>query len=276
MHGVDSIRVELAPPLRQAVLTSLVAHVTLAFFALFGGWLSPGAIQPPVVYSITLEGGKTLGGMQQEEKTKKAAPAPPKKVSSATPKQEEKAVAKEMKSAKDAEVSLAEKAKATPKPTPKPAAKATPPPKAKETPKPKSTPTTADINKKYESAMQRYLGESTDAGGKGFGAGRVGGNAMGGGVVRPPEFFRYKRVIEENIKSGWRWYDTQAALVAQITFRIAADGKLSDVELAASSGNSEFDASALRAVQKVTSLPPPPENVYQYFREVRMTFDPRD
>ena len=131
------------------------------------------------------------------------------------------------------------------------------------------------VDKNYQQALQRYLGESGNAGGKGFGAAKLGGNGMGGGQVRPPEFFTYMKILEQHIKSGWRWNDTSAALVAQVQIEIEPDGKVRDVFLRKGSGNSLYDDSIIRAVRKASPVPVPPDTVYQYFKSVLLTFDPR-
>jgi len=124
--------------------------------------------------------------------------------------------------------------------------------------------------------MQRYLGESTESTGKGFGAAKLGGNGMGGGVQRPPEFFTYRQILRDSVKRGWKWYNTQAALVTWVTFDIGPDGVISNVSVSEGSGNREFDESVLRAVYKASPLPPPPATVYNDFRSVRLSFDPRE
>src|SRR5690606_30181508 len=187
----------------------------------------------------------------------------------------------------DAEVSLADKKKVTkpkeekpkPKEAPTPAKstkKEMPPPKKSES-KPKEL-SVAEINKLLEKATQRYTGESTDAGGTGFGS--AGGGTTkrggGGGELRPPEFFSYRSTIEYAIKSGWRWHDTAAPLEARVCFEITRAGDIRNVQLCGSSGNREYDDSALRAVHKATPLPPPPESVYQFFQQVRLVFSPTD
>ena len=250
---------------------SALAHLLLAIGLFSGGFFGPDRFIPPVIYSVTVEAGKSVGGISQvPEPKKKTQMAPPKNV--APPKMEEVE-----KAPKDAELSLA---KETPKPTPKP--KATPPPQKKaeaQKPTPKPTPkepSLDEINKKLSQAMQRYLGESTDAGGKGFGAASTGGAGMGGGAARPPEFFTYKKLLEDRIKGGWRWFDTSSPLVAQVEFAISPNGAVSDVRIVKRSGSPEFDESVERAVQKGNPLPSPPSSVYSFFRVVRMTFDPRE
>ena len=128
-------------------------------------------------------------------------------------------------------------------PSPKPTAKATPKPSAKPTAAPsKKTDTKSDpkqtkksdgedVDKRLQAALQRYLGESSEGGGKGFGAARVGGQGMGGGVVRPPEFFVYEKLLRSRIKDAWRWYDTNASLITQVSFEIEPDGMVKNVRL---------------------------------------------
>ena len=260
---------------------SLLGHALLAVLIIFKFGAGLWGVPEPVVYSVTLEGGKKLGGIAQVPKKETKKVVPPKKV------REKPKPKKEEPPDKDAEVKLPkekeekkEEKKATPAPTAKPKPKATPKPKPKPkkaTPKPTpKKPTKADINKQWQNATQRYFGESTEAGGEGFGAGKLGGNSMGGGVVRPPEFFIYKRILEEHIKSGWRWHERRAGLIAVVEFKISTDGKLSDIKLAKRSSSREYDDSVMRAVYKASPVPIPPQKVYRYFASVRMTFDPTE
>jgi colicin import membrane protein len=94
--------------------------------------------------------------------------------------------------------------------------------------------------------------------------------------VRPPEFFVYEKIVRSRIKEAWRWYDTNTTLITQVAFEIDPDGRTTGVRITQSSGNSSFDDSVVRAVIKASPLPPPPESVYQFFKSVRVTFDPRD
>ncbi len=243
------------------LLASVVGHLLILSIILLKGFTGNNLI-PQTIYSVTVEGGKSLGKIAQVPTKERTEIAPPKMVSSASQKKMEVAP-------KDAEISLSdkkkrEKAKPTPKPTPK----------VKPTPK-KADPSAA-LNKQLEQAVQRYLGESTDAGGTGFGAGALGGNKQGGGVVRPPEFFMYKKLLETSIKEGWKWYDTNAPIIAQVRFQISPNGEISLVTLVKSSGVGEYDQSVLRAVNKASPVPAPPQSVYEFFKDVVMTFDPRE
>lgn len=273
---------------RLGLSVSVVGHLVLAFLIFFKVFPDFGEFPEPVIYSISIEGGKSLGGMAQVPKDNKPSPIAPVKNVAAQTKQEtqpEKEVPKEepkQEPVEDAEVSVAEK-KPTPKPTPPPVAtaKATPAPVKKND---KGTPAKTakksdgdEVDKSYQAAMQRYLGESTDAGGKGFGAARLGGGGMGGGVVRPPEFFIYEKIIRSRIKEAWRWYDSNSSLKTSIAFEIEPDGVIKNVRLVRGSGDSSFDESVVRAAIKASPLPPPPANVYeQYFKSVRTHFDPKE
>ena len=261
---------------RRGLIFSIAGHIVLAAVFLLN--LSGRSnFQNSIVYSITLEGGKSLGGIAQVAKTEKETPqAPPKNVSSKTEEVDLKTKeVKEEQNLEKAEVSLAEKKPEPKKEEKKEEKKPEPKKEVKKEVKPK-TDQVADVNKDYQKAMQRYLGESTEAGGKGFGAGKIGGKGMGGGALMPPEFFVYRQVLRNKIKSGWKWYDTRAALNTWVTFSIAPDGTVSNVAIAESSGNREYDDSVLRAIYKASPLPPPPERVYEQFRDVKMSFDPRD
>jgi len=277
--------------LRRGFVLSTAGHLLVLFFAIVTVDFGADHFIPPDVYSITLEGGKQLGGMMQspDPKSQRSPVAPPKQVSAAEEvkpvTQKEKELVQESEEPDpEAEVSLAPKPTPapTPKNTPKPA-KSTPVP-AKATAKPKATPkksnpeqNLSEINKELEKAMQRYRGESNRGGGQGFGAAKLGGSGMGGGLVRPPEFFAYLRILEQSIKSGWRWFDNTTPMRTQVIFKIAQDGTVSDIRISSSSGSDGFDDSVVRAIRKASPVPPPPPSVYEaYFKEVRMTFDPTE
>jgi colicin import membrane protein len=270
---------------RKGLSASLVGHVVLALIVFVGVFPNFGDVPEPVVYSISIEGGKNLGAMSQVPKDDKPQQLAPVKNVSAPTQQQPEVKQDEVKPQKedpveDAEVSVSE-TKPTPKPTPTkaPPVKATPTPKNKDSkadPKKSQKSDGDEVDKRLQAALQRYLGESSDGGGKGFGAGRVGGSGMGGGVVRPPEFFVYEKIVRSRIKEAWRWYDTDATLITVIAFDIEPDGVIKNVKLVKTSGDSSYDDSVLRAAAKASPLPAPPKIVYQYFKSVRITFDPRE
>jgi colicin import membrane protein len=271
---------------RAGFSLSVAAHLVLAYIIFVNVFPDFGDMPEPVVYSISIEGGKNLGGMTQVAKDNKPSQmAPMKNVAAEAKKEPDVAPEKNLKKeapVEDAEVSVAEK-KPTPAPTPPKVAtaKATPSPAKKVDAKNDAKNTKKsdgeDTDKRLQAALQRDLGESSDGGGKGFGAAKIGGNAMGGGVVRPPEFFVYEKIVRQRIKEAWRWYDTNSTLITVIAFEIEPDGVIKNVRLVKTSGDSNYDESVMRAAMKASPLPPPPRSVYeQYFKSVRITFDPRE
>lgn len=260
---------------RAAGVWSIVIHGLMFLIAFKLGDISGSKIPPPVVYSVTIEGGKKLGGISQAQKNNKTQIAPPKKVTEAPPPKKVVVPVKETKAVvkKTAEPAKSNVTVADPKAAKKPEVK---PNKTVAKPPAKKEPSLADIDKELQKAVQRYQGESTDAGGSGFGAARLGGNGFGGGVTRPPEFFRYMNTLKSYIKSGWRWPDRNANLQVRIQIDIREDGEIVGLRKLISSGNVEFDDSGMRAVQLSNPVPPPPPSVYQYFKTVDITFDPRD
>ena len=277
-------------PFLTGTICSLAGHVLLALIFLISG-PKFGDFGQPIVYSVSIEGGKKLGGIQQLAQQEKSQMAPPKNVSAPEPKgnEAEKNEVKETKpveKSSDAEVSVQEKPTAVPaKPTEVPKKEATPAPKAEPSPAKgkgaedgkgktrKDVPLSSNEDKQLQNALQRYLGESSNAGGEGFGAAALGpGNGMGGGVVRPPEFFIYFNVLKNHVYQNWRWPGSQTR-VASIRFSIAEDGTVSDVRIERSSGDSYYDDLAYRAILKANPVPPPPRSVYEFFKDTRFHFD---
>ena len=272
-------------PFAIGVGCSLALH--LVFTALLiGGWGGKPLAATGLVYSVSLESGSVLGGKDQISSKEKQVIAPIKNVATAPEKQKiEPPVAPP-----DAEVSLKEKEKEKIKPVATPVPKITPvvaekisvtkkaEVKKPEAEKPKVKALQKDdVERDYQKALQRYLGESSDAGGAGFGAAKIGpGRGMGGGQQMPPEFFTYRQLLRSRIRSGWRWFDIKTTLVTRVSFRIGERGEISEVEVVSTSGNREFDSSVLRAIAKANPLPPPPQSVYEQFKYVLMNFDPRE
>ena len=271
--------------------SSLLGHCLLFIVILGASTSRPSNLGDPIIYSVSIEGGKSLGGISQVPKDDKPAQmAPPKNV-----RQAEASAPQPVVKPEDAEVSLAdekaikekEKEKQKQEELKKTAEldkkKAEEKKKKEEEARKKKQGeggkqlTEAEIDRRLQAAMQRYSGESTDAGGQGFGAGALGGAGMGGGVQRPLAFFQYRDILKNHIKSGWNWYDTKATLICVVEFEIQPDGMLTDVNVKESSGNSEFDNSAMRAVLKSSPVPIPPAEVYEaFFKVVTMRFDPRE
>jgi colicin import membrane protein len=96
--------------------------------------------------------------------------------------------------------------------------------------------------------------------------------AGGGGTVVGFEFLSYRQRIFGLIKRNWANAVRRAGLVAVVRFALAPDGEVSSVELVSSSGDKNYDQSVVRAVQRSSPLPPPPERYRAEFGEVIIDF----
>ena len=186
-----------------------------------------------------------------------------------------------------------------PEPPPKPEAKKPEPPKAEakkpEPPKPSApaataaptakpgTPTGAESappHDAYAAAAERWRAKAGGGlGGTDEGTGPIGSGGEGrggGGEVVGLEFIAYKQQVINAVRASWTNLIGHPGLVAVVTFEIAPDGEVSNARLTQSSGNSAYDASAVRAVQHTTRLPPPPARYVREFREFIMRFNSED
>src|SRR5438552_3132540 len=112
-------------------------------------------------------------------------------------------------------------------------------------------------------------------GGNDGGSGPIGSGGEGkggGGQLVGLEFIAYRQQVINTIKAQWTNVIARPGLVAAVRFEIAPDGQVSDIRLAQSSGNPAYDGSALRAVQHVRQLPPPPARYASEFREFVIEF----
>ena len=123
---------------------------------------------------------------------------------------------------------------------------------------------------------KQYEGESVNAGGEGFGAARLGGQAGGGGTLAPYAKVAYQNELQEHVKAGWRWMVRTERLRTLVRVKIEASGNIADVKIEQSSGSSNFDDSVVRAVRKASPVPPPPKEFYSDFSDVRFWFDSQD
>ncbi len=92
------------------------------------------------------------------------------------------------------------------------------------------------------------------------------GGAAGSARV-PPEQLEYFRALYEKIYESWvllvpgEGRTAAGSLVAQIRIKIEKNGKVTDIKMEKGSGNRFFDDSVLRAIQKASPLPVPPDRL---------------
>jgi len=150
---------------------------------------------------------------------------------------------------------------APPQPTPAPIPEGTPRlPSPKKAPQPAapstpaSAPAAAPADANANGGVAERLG-SPD--------GVVGGVAFGGaagGVDNPS--FTYGYYLDQMlalIEARWVRPALGSGIEAIVTFRIQRDGRLTDLQVATSSGYNSFDLAALRSVQAASPLPPLPQ-----------------
>ncbi len=81
----------------------------------------------------------------------------------------------------------------------------------------------------------------------------------------PPEHLAYFRQLDERIRSNWNVPALALAekedLMVQLRIIIEMDGRVSHVRMEKTSGNPYFDDSVLRAINKASPLPVPPEQL---------------
>jgi TonB family protein len=70
----------------------------------------------------------------------------------------------------------------------------------------------------------------------------------------------YAQIVQQEVRKKWRYpaIGTQSIPAATVWVRIDKRGKIVDKRLVKSSGKSDYDASVLRALEDVTSLPEQP------------------
>lgn len=97
---------------------------------------------------------------------------------------------------------------------------------------------------------------------------------MGGGTLASAEKLAYQNALLAHVKGGWRWLGGTEVLITKVEAKILQDGRVQDVSVIQSSGNRNFDDSAVRAVFKASPVPPAPAHLYaEFFATVTFTFD---
>ena len=263
------------------VLFSLIFH-------LVGGGLvlvllesrAANAAREPQVFSVTLKGGDYVGGIAQvpdKIATKEERPLPGSvpEVDSADQEQEPEVPVAEKKLEKPSAVEDREKvAKRKAEEELKKKVEAR---KAREAAKKKTDQRLAQIARTARDSAavsSKYKGEGGDGGGRGLGATALDNRGgMGGGTLIDPQKLGYQIALKDHVKKGWRWLPGSKNLRASVLIRMQPNGRIQDVRIEVSSGNSQFDESVVRAVRKADPVPPPPPELYSEFSSVRIRFD---
>lgn len=128
-----------------------------------------------------------------------------------------------------------------------------------------------------DSGQKTSKGEVISSGtGEGEGAAALGKGGRGGGVVKGMEFVIYQNRMLSTIKTNWVWVGQRSSLRVVVRFNIKENGEIIGLKVVQASGNASYDESVIRAVNKSSPLPVPPEAVRNDFSEVELAFRPED
>ena len=128
-----------------------------------------------------------------------------------------------------------------------------------------------------ESGQKASKGEVISTGtAEGERAAALGKGGRGGGVVKGMEFVIYQNRMLSTIKNNWVWVGQRSNLRVVVRFNIKDNGEIVGLKVVQPSGNASYDDSVLRAVNKSSPLPVPPEAVRKDFSEVELSFRPED
>ena len=84
----------------------------------------------------------------------------------------------------------------------------------------------------------------------------------------------YLDQVERNIMAAWKLPPNATGLKVGIRLRLERSGRVSDVRVEKSSGNKQFDASAVQAVRRASPFPPLPDSAKSLLGDLRMMLDP--
>lgn len=93
----------------------------------------------------------------------------------------------------------------------------------------------------------------------------AGPGGMAGILGGDPIFSGYKEQVRRIITGNFVWIQKRANLRAVVIFNIDEQGNILSPLISKSSGDTTYDAAALRAVRKSSPLPPPPAEIAQAF-----------
>jgi colicin import membrane protein len=128
-----------------------------------------------------------------------------------------------------------------------------------------------------DSGQKTSKGEAISSGaGEGEGAAALGKGGRGGGVVKGMEFVIYQNRMLSTIKTNWVWVGQRSNLRVVVRFNIKENGEIFGLKVVQASGNASYDESVIRAVNKSSPLPAPPEAVRNDFSDVELAFRPED
>lgn len=255
-------------PATAGVVAAFLLHGLFVALVLILPRLTPPPPTPSFV-PVTILPAQALGVRRPASRPKPEKPAPQPEKPAPEPEPEPEPAREEapVLPREDAEP---EKPKPAPTPRetlPKPARET---PKKPEPPKPSSGAETGR-NPAGTAAQGTPEGE---AGRRGDAAGNpLGTTAFGSAIAGIDSDFKFAYYIDqllEAINAKWARPDMGDDVRAILSFRIHRDGRVTDIEVAESSGYNSYDLAALRAVQNAAPFPPLPRGYRKDSLDVKL------
>jgi TonB family protein len=241
---------------RRAVAISAGAHVLLLLLAFFSPFPRSRPAALPGVMSVSLvAAAPEAAPAARAALPKPAAPPPKPKAKPEEPKPAPPPAPPKPEVQADKKL-LPKEAVQAPKPKPKPAAA------------PPRPPQPMDYDDALDSLRQE-LGEGppSDAPDPALvasvqPAARVGPAGGAGGPPLDPAVAEWMRRVKIHVKRSWILEPAakRQAVQTLVAVTLDATGNVLEVELQERSGNASFDASVVRAIEKASPLPPPPDS----------------
>lgn len=252
---------------RKALWVSAAAHVVLLAFAAFGPMPRPSATSLPAVVEVSLVAappGTPPPAARPEPRPKpKAAPPAPAPAPKPEPKPEPVAVPpppvpkpEKVLLPKEAVKAPEPKPKAEPKPEPKtePAPRAEPAPPKQENLQDMLARLRTEAGEDAPEAVEMARRPAPDVA-----PGPPGGG--GPGVRVSAEEAAWRRRVKVHVTRAWVLAPglRRQVISTEVRVKLSATGDVLEVDVTRRSGNPWFDDSVVRAVEKATPLPAPPE-----------------
>ncbi|MFO7818219.1 MAG: cell envelope integrity protein TolA [Thermodesulfobacteriota bacterium] len=261
-----------------AWLGSCFIHAMLLSFVFFGGWHPEGSVNiklRPDAYKVDLvnlpkkgsDAGKSDKGSKKKdakakiaEKTEKA-PKPKKAKSVPAPKPKKKTPAKKISPEKtESKKNAPEKKKKAEK-------------EDRQAALDDALRSAREISARTDRKRDKRIVDQALAGVEARVADEQGGSSSGTGGASPLAV--YVSLVGQRVKDNWRFpgVGQGKGLAAQVRIHLDESGKIIKHEIVNSSGDKNFDASTLKAVQETDKLPVPPD---REIRTVIINFNMQD
>ncbi len=255
--AVDRIlerRARASRPATASIVAAFLLHGLFVALVLILPHLTPPP-PPPSFVPVTILPAQALGVRRPASRPKPEKPAPQPEKTAPEPEPEPEPAREEAPV-----LPREDEEPETPKPAPTP--RETPPKPVRETPKKPEPPKPsagAETGRNPAGTAAQGTPEG-EAGRRGDAAGNpLGTTAFGSAIAGLDSDFKFGYYIDQllgAIDAKWNRPSMGDDVRAIISFRIGRDGRITELEVAESSGYNSYDLAALRAVQNASPFPP--------------------